>query len=50
MPEFYVDVQRPDGDRCSQDVAAAITKLKNENVQGIILICVTMVVARCQKL
>ncbi len=37
LPEFYVDFERPDGNRCSQDVANEIIKLKKENVQGIIL-------------
>jgi carboxyl-terminal processing protease len=37
LPEFYVDFERPDGNRCSQDVAKEIVKLQKENVQGIIL-------------
>jgi len=37
LPEFYADFDRPNGNRCSQDVAKEIIKLKNENVQGIIL-------------
>ncbi|MFT4153512.1 carboxy terminal-processing peptidase [Parafilimonas sp.] len=37
LPEFYADFDRPDGNRCSQDVANEIIKLKKENVQGIIL-------------
>lgn len=37
LPEFYVDFERADGNRCSQDVANEIIKLKKENVQGIIL-------------
>lgn len=37
LPEFYVDFNRPDGNRCSQDVANEIIKLKKENVKGIIL-------------
>jgi len=37
LPEFYADFERPDGNRCSQDVANEIIKLKKENVQGIIL-------------
>jgi carboxyl-terminal processing protease len=37
LPEFYADFDRPNGNRCSQDVANEITKLKKENVQGIIL-------------
>ena len=37
LPEFYADFDRPDGNRCSQDVAKEIIKLEKENVQGIIL-------------
>lgn len=37
LPEFYVDFDRPNGNRCSQDVANEINKLKKENVEGIIL-------------
>ncbi|MBV9963439.1 MAG: carboxy terminal-processing peptidase [Parafilimonas sp.] len=37
LPEFYADFERQDGNRCSQDVASEIIKLKKENVQGIIL-------------
>lgn len=37
LPEFYVDFDRPNGNRCSQDVANEIVKLKKENVEGIIL-------------
>lgn len=37
LPEFYADFDRPNGNRCSQDVANEIVKLKKENVQGIIL-------------
>ena len=37
LPEFYVDMDKPDGAKCSQDVAAEIKKLKAENVDGIIL-------------
>lgn len=37
LPEFYADFDRPDGNRCSADVANEITKLKKENVDGIIL-------------
>ncbi|MEP6845535.1 MAG: carboxy terminal-processing peptidase [Panacibacter sp.] len=37
LPEFYADFDRPDGNRCSQDVANEIKKLKAENVEGIIL-------------
>lgn len=37
LPEFYADFDRPDGNRCSQDVATEVKKLKAENVEGIIL-------------
>lgn len=37
LPEFYADFDRPNGNRCSQDVANEIIKLEKENVQGIIL-------------
>ena len=37
LPEFYADFERADGNRCSQDVANEIIKLKKENVNGIIL-------------
>lgn len=37
LPEFYADFERPDGNRCSRDVAAEIIKLKKENVEGIVL-------------
>lgn len=37
LPEFYADYDRPDGNKCSQDVAKEIVKLKKENVSGIIM-------------
>jgi carboxyl-terminal processing protease len=37
LPEFYADWERPDGPRCSQDVAREIVKLKREAVDGIIM-------------
>jgi len=37
LPEFYADFQDRNGARCSEDVAKEITKLKAENVEGIIL-------------
>lgn len=37
LPEFYADFEKPDGNRCSMDVAAEIVKLKAEKVDGIIL-------------
>ena len=37
LPDFYADYDRPDGNRCSQDVATEVMKLKKENVEGIII-------------
>jgi carboxyl-terminal processing protease len=37
LPEFYQDFQDPNGARCSNDVAKEVTKLKAENVEGIII-------------
>jgi len=37
LPEFYADFEKPNGPRCSVDVAKEIEKLKAENVQGIII-------------
>lgn len=37
LPEFYADYERPDGNRCSKDVALEIIKLKKENVKGIVM-------------
>ncbi len=37
LPDFYADFERPDGAKCSEDVAKEITKLKAENVDGIIM-------------
>ena len=37
LPEFYADWERPDGARCSQDVAREIMKLKREGVDGLII-------------
>jgi len=37
LPEFYADFERADGNRCSEDVAKELTKLKHENVDGVIL-------------
>ena len=37
LPEFYLDVTRPDGAQCSQDVAKEVKKLKAENVDGIVI-------------
>jgi len=37
LPEFYLDVSRPDGAQCSQDVAKEVRKLQAENVDGIVI-------------
>lgn len=37
LPEFYADYERPDGNRCSKDVALEIIKLKKEGVKGIVM-------------
>ena len=37
LPDFYADFDRPDGARCSDDVAKEIKKLQNENVSGIVI-------------
>ncbi len=37
LPEFYGDYEKPNGKRCSADVANEVIKLKGENVDGIIL-------------
>lgn len=37
LPDFYADYERPDGNRCSQDVANEVIKMKKEKVQGIII-------------
>ncbi len=37
LPEFYFDFERPNGAKCSDDVAREITRLKAENVSGIIM-------------
>lgn len=37
LPEFYADWERPNGAKCSQDVAREIIKLKEQNVEGIIM-------------
>ncbi len=37
LPEFYLDVNREDGARCSQDVAKEVIKLKADNVDGIVI-------------
>lgn len=37
LPEFYADWERPNGAKCSQDVAKEILKLKEQAVDGIIM-------------
>jgi len=37
LPDFYADFDRPEGARCSEDVAKEIKKLQNENVSGIVI-------------
>ncbi len=37
LPEFYFNVDNPAGQKCSEDVSKEIVKLKEENVQGIII-------------
>lgn len=37
LPEFYADYERPDGNKCSKDVALELIKLKKEGVKGIIM-------------
>jgi carboxyl-terminal processing protease len=37
LPEFYADFENPNGARCSIDVAKEIMKLKEENIDGIIM-------------
>ena len=37
LPDFYADYEKPDGHRCSQDVAREVEKLKSQGVDGIII-------------
>lgn len=37
LPEFYADWERPNGAKCSQDVAREIFKLKEQNIDGLIM-------------
>jgi carboxyl-terminal processing protease len=37
LPEFYADWERPNGARCSQDVAKEIIKLKEQQIDGLIM-------------
>ena len=37
LPEFYMDFEKPNGAKCSEDVAKEIVKLKAQNVDGIVM-------------
>jgi carboxyl-terminal processing protease len=37
LPEFYADFDRPEGNRCSEDVRKELEKLKAEGVEGIVI-------------
>ena len=37
LPEFYMDFEKPNGAKCSEDVAKEIVKLKAQNVEGIVM-------------
>jgi carboxyl-terminal processing protease len=37
LPDFYADFERPEGAKCSEDVAKEVSKLKAEHVDGIVL-------------
>lgn len=37
LPEFYADYERENGNRCSEDVAKEIVKLKKENIEGLVI-------------
>ncbi len=37
LPEFYMDFDKPNGAKCSEDVAKEIIKLKAQNVEGIVM-------------
>jgi len=37
LPEFYMDFEKSNGAKCSDDVAKEIVKLKAENVEGIVM-------------
>ena len=37
LPEFYINFDNPDGQKCSEDVAKELEKLKTEHVDGIII-------------
>ncbi len=37
LPEFYADYERENGNRCSDDVAKEIVKLKKEGIKGLVI-------------
>lgn len=37
LPEFYADFERPDGNRCYIDVAKEIVKLKEQQIDGLVM-------------
>ncbi|MEO6452693.1 MAG: carboxy terminal-processing peptidase [Ginsengibacter sp.] len=37
LPEFYADFEHPDGRRCAVDVAKEVEKLKDQNIEGIVM-------------
>jgi len=37
LPEFYADFEHPDGRHCAADVAKEVKKLKDQNVDGIVI-------------
>ncbi|MES1217680.1 MAG: carboxy terminal-processing peptidase, partial [Bacteroidota bacterium] len=37
LPEFYADFEHPDGRHCAVDVAKEVKKLKEQNVDGIVI-------------
>lgn len=37
LPEFYADYERENGNRCSEDVAKEIVKLKKEGIKGLVI-------------
>ncbi len=37
LPEFYLDYEKADGAKCSEDVAKEVQKLEDEKVEGIII-------------
>ncbi len=37
LPDFYADFEKPNGPRCSEDVAKEVIKLKNAHVDGIVI-------------